>query len=286
VGDQSVADQVRAQLESSAGSGGTFDVRAYASPATAEEAIRDREIYAALVPASSGAAELLVASAASPAVAQLLQAAAVPLGATLTDLVPAPADDPRGAGLTGGSLPMTLCGIAIGSAAALLLRRRVRHQLAAVAIASAGVGAVGVAMIHGWLGSLEGNVWAELGVLTLGIGAIATLALGVFAWFGRIGLILLDLTLVVVGNPLSGANAAPELLPLGDLGRVLPLGAAIDALRGVSGFDGAGSEEPLLWLTGWIVLGAGLALAGGSVTRADSHRTRAERAMDGAVAAG
>src|SRR5919107_4245809 len=50
--------------------GDGLDVRTYADAAAARAAIREREVYGALVPAEG---RVLVASAASPAVAQMLR---------------------------------------------------------------------------------------------------------------------------------------------------------------------------------------------------------------------
>ena len=64
---------------------GAFDVHRYPSEAEAREAIEDREIYGAFVATPRGA-EVLTASAASPAVAQLLEHAAEDAGADTSDV--------------------------------------------------------------------------------------------------------------------------------------------------------------------------------------------------------
>ncbi|MBA3308725.1 MAG: hypothetical protein H0U28_01515, partial [Nocardioidaceae bacterium] len=87
-----------------------FDVTAAASRKAAVAAIEDRDVYGAIVIGET-ASELLTAPAASPVVAQLLVelsaqlAAAAPAGTpppVVTEVVPLPADDPRGAGLAAG----------------------------------------------------------------------------------------------------------------------------------------------------------------------------------------
>jgi len=69
--------------------------------------------------------------------------------------------------------------------------------------------------------------------------------------------------MVLLGNPLSGAASAPELLPQpwGAIGQVLPPGAGVTLLRSTSFFDGAAATGPLWILLGWFVAGCALILA-------------------------
>ncbi|MEU8530565.1 ABC transporter permease, partial [Streptomyces sp. NPDC048629] len=97
---------------------GAFDVHRYPDAAAARKAIEDRIVYGAAVVTPQGP-ELLTATAGSPAVAQLLREAVtaqLPAGAQpkVTDVVPAPAADPRG-GAFASSL-LLLAGFSIGSA--------------------------------------------------------------------------------------------------------------------------------------------------------------------------
>ena len=268
--------------------GGALDVSPAADVDTARDLVLDREVYGAFVLEQDGPGRLLVASAASPAVASLLTDVATRAGVDdVVDVAPTPPDDPRGAGLAGGALPFTVAGIVAGTLMALLVRGR-RQQLLGVAAASVLAGVAAVAILHGWLGSLAGNPVAEAGTVALGVVAIATLLLGAHAVAGRAGLVVVDLLLVLVGNPLSGATAAPELLPAGlsAVGHRMPLGATVDALRGVSGFDGAASGTPLLVLTGWIALGLVLlALRRTPTPDPEADDVRPHRAREVVVAA-
>jgi hypothetical protein len=87
-----------------------FDISHLDGEAAAVEAIDDRDIYGAILVDARGS-EVLTASAASPTVAQLLGQIAANLPTAdgsrvpVTDVVPLPADDPRGAGLAAGALP-------------------------------------------------------------------------------------------------------------------------------------------------------------------------------------
>src|SRR3712207_2830931 len=99
------SSQASAQLEPSHPV--SFDARHYASPAAAEQAIRDRDVYGALVP---GSREVMVASAASPVIAQALQQQA-PAGTRVRDLVAIDRDDPRGATLNALFLPLIIASL-------------------------------------------------------------------------------------------------------------------------------------------------------------------------------
>jgi hypothetical protein len=86
---------------------------------------------------------------------------------------------------------------------------------------------------------------------------------------GRPGLGLGVAVVVVLGNPLSAAAAAPDLLPAGwaGLGQLLPPGAVVAALRAVSGFGGTGAAGPLAVLAAWAVGGLLLLGLGVGLTR-------------------
>lgn len=259
VGPPPAVEQVRTVLESA--QPGAFDVTAAVDAAQARQLVLDREVSGALV-LGPGGPSVVVATQAGPAVAQLLtQVAQGATGATVPveDVAPPPADDPRGAGLAAGALPLSITGAVAGAVLALRVRGPGRRAAGAVVLALlAGPTAVGV--LHGWLGALGGDWLAESAVVSLGIAAITLGVLGVAAVAGRAGLVLAELTVIALGNPLSAAAGAPALLPDGwrELGQALPPGAVVAALRSVSGFDGTGAAGPLtvlvLWVTGGLLL--------------------------------
>lgn len=200
---------------------------------------------------------MLTAPAGSPAVAQLLGgvAADAPGGpATVTEVVPLPAADPRGAVFASGSLPLVLGGIATGAIGVLLVRRRVTLVAVVTGVALAAA-AVTTVVLQGWLDVLRGDWWANAGVIALGLAATALAIAGLGRALGRAGLALGVLTVLLLGNPLSGVTSAPELLPggWGSLGQLLPPGAVTQALRSTAYFDGAGAGGPLLVLAGWLL---------------------------------
>lgn len=259
VGPPPAVEQVRTALESA--QPGAFDVTAAVDAAQARQLVFDRVVSGALV-LGPGGPSVVVATQAGPAVAQLLtQVAQGATGATVPveDVAPPPADDPRGAGPAAGALPLSITGAVAGAVLALRVRGPGRRAAGAVVLALlAGPTAVGV--LHGWLGALGGAWLAESAVVSLGIAAITLGVLGVAAVAGRAGLVLADLTVIALGNPLSAAAGAPALLPDGwrELGQALPPGAIVAALRSVSGFDGTGAAGPLtvlvLWVTGGLLL--------------------------------
>jgi hypothetical protein len=99
---------------------GAFAITEVADTAAAEQLIRDRQVYDA-IDVSIGTPQVIIASAASAAVAQTLQNVATALSqaqaqgtrtaAAVRDLAPLPADDPRGAGLAAGALPLVMGGL-------------------------------------------------------------------------------------------------------------------------------------------------------------------------------
>ncbi|WP_318206573.1 ABC transporter permease [Streptomyces sp. SJL17-1] len=246
---------------------GAFEVHRYEDGAAARAAIEDRHVYGAVV-VSPGGTELLTASAASPVVAGLLRdalTAQAPEGTKIpvTDVVAAPAGDPRGAVLASSLLPLALAGAAAGAVTTLLGLRGGRAAGALVG-AAALAGAVGAALAPSWLGALGGNWWAEAGVLGLTVLAIGSTFAGLAALVGKPGLGLGALLMILLGNPFSGVSSAPELLPsaVGTLGQWLPPGAAGSALRSVSSFDGAAAGGPLLVLALWAAAGLTATLIG------------------------
>jgi hypothetical protein len=234
-------------------------------------AIEDRDAAGGFALGPEGV-EVLTASAGSPAVAQLLTELAGHLSAanpdagpvTTTDVVPLPADDPRGLAFNSGALPLVLGGLATGVLAALLLRSRRSGLAAILGIAGAG-GLAMAAVLQGWLGALEGSYLANAGVIALGIAAIGLPVLGLHRLLGRAGIPLAAAVFLLLGNPLSGVTSSPYLLPDGwsTLGQLLPPGAVGTALRSTSFFDGAGAGVSLLVLTGWALVGAVLLLLPG-----------------------
>ncbi|WP_399882407.1 ABC transporter permease [Streptomyces sp. BBFR51] len=250
---------------------GAFDIHRYADEAAARHAVEDRTVYGAVV-TGDGGPRLLTASAASPAVAQMLreamaeQASAGGTPVQVVDVVPAPTADPRGAALSASVLPLALAGMAAGAVVTVLGLRGVRAAGALVgAAAAAGLVAAGIA--HSWLGVVTGDWWTVAGVFGLSTLAVAAGVAGLGALLGRPGLAAGAVLMTLLGNPFSGASSAPEMLPrpAGAIGQWLPPGAGASLLRSVSFFDGAAATGPALTLAWWAVLGLGAVLLGGAL---------------------
>jgi len=265
---------------------GAFDIHRYADEAAAREAIEDRTVYGAVVVTPRGP-ELLTASAASPAVAQLLQQAVTQQAAAegsqvkTVDVVPAPESDPRGAGLTSSVLPLALAGMAAGAAVTLLGLRGVRAVGALVGVATL-IGLVAASIAHSWLGVLTGDWWAEAGVFALTTLAVSGAVAGLAALVGTAGIGITAATIMLIGNPFSGAASAPQMLPepVGAIGQWLPPGAGTTLLRSVSFFDGSATIGPALTLTWWAALGLGAVLLGSALkARATSTEQAPERVL-------
>ncbi|MET7419368.1 hypothetical protein [Dactylosporangium sp. NPDC005555] len=261
-GPPAATAQVAQQLQ--AKRPGAFDVTVVDGTAAAEKLILDRDVYGA-IDVSSGRPQLIIATAASPAVAQALQQVAQALGGAepavpVRDLVPLPADDQRGAGLAAGALPLVLGGIAAAGILTTLVIGVARRIAGALAFSVTGALSL-TAILQFWLGSIEGSYWLNAGAVALGIAATALTILGLESLLGAAGLGLGAASMMLLGNPLSGLSSAPEMLPSGwgTLGQYLPPGAAGSLLRSTAFFDGHAAAPHVWVLAGWVALGLVLA---------------------------
>ncbi|GAB6897051.1 hypothetical protein [Kineosporia succinea] len=280
-GPAAAVEQVSAALEQK--SPGAFDVVPLADTAAAEHAIGEREVYGA-IDVSSGSPQVITATAAGPVVAQALQSLGQALAAAqnqttgeapaaasttasttaaIRDLAPLPADDPRGAGLAAGSLPLVLGGML----AAVLLSNRVRgagRRLTGALAYSITGGLAMAAILQFWLGSLEGSYWANAGAIALSVAATSFVILGLESLLGTAGFAIGAVTMMLLGNPFSGTTSAPEMLPgwSGEFGQFLPPGAAGWLLRSTAFFDGHGATHSIIVLVVWLAAGAVLTAIG------------------------
>lgn len=245
---------------------GAFKFVEYKDLAAAKAAITHREVYGALV--LTDKPQMLIATGASPAMAQLLTSVSVQLGAQITaangvsaisfaieDLAPLGTKDPRGLGLAAGSLPLIIAGIVVGIFGAMRLRRKSQKFLVAGLAGTVAAFAI-VAILNLWLGSLQGNYFLEVLVVALGIAAVSLTVMGASALLGRAGQLGVIALFFILGNPLGGVSLPQELYPsgLGQFGQYLPLGAEVNLLRRISYFPEAST------VTQWATLGAWLAV--------------------------
>ncbi|MEO3784907.1 hypothetical protein ABGB12_16325 [Actinocorallia sp. B10E7] len=239
---------------------GAFELRTLPDEAAARAAIEDRSVYGAIVLTPEGR-KVLVASGASPAVAQALsqQAAAQNPGAagiSVEDVVAADPDDPRGTGFAAMILPLVMSGIA-ASALLTLLAPTARARLQGVAVFAVAGGLLTPVVSQVWLSLTPGTYLEVAAVSALASLSVAAPITGLASLIGPPGIGVGALVLLLLGNPLSGAATGPELLPQpwGALGQLLPPGAAASLLRSVAFFDGATALVPFLVLLAWSLLG-------------------------------
>jgi hypothetical protein len=265
---------------------GAYRIHAYPSLGAARTAILDRTIYGAFRPLPSPL--LLVASAASPAVAGLLEhTAAIATRAqgqalVVRDLVPLPSSDSRGATAFSTVLSLIIAGI-MGSAVIYLFdRHRSQPERLATAVALAvAVGLVAALVTNVVVGAFPGHFLPVWGVATLFYLALAVPIAAFQVLVGAGGVAVGAVMFLVIGNPASGGNSAPELLPgfWRDLSQLLPPGAATTAIRDVVYFHGHGMTQALLVLCLWAVVGAAVAIT------VNTLRTRAHAAAASSEAA-
>lgn len=268
-GPQQAADALATRLQ--AARPGAFEVSTVADAAAADQKLRDRDAYGAFVVGPNGVS-VRVASAASPAVSTALSQLGASLGpagtpVTVVDVVPTGADDPRGAGFAGAFLPLILTSIAAGAAIALLLAT-LAGRLAALVGYALGAGLLAAALMQ-WTGVLGGSYLAVASAVALFTGAIAATVAGLAAVAGRAGIASGALLVFVIGNPLSGLAAAPELLPQpwGQIGQFVPPGAGATLLRSAGFFDWAGAGLSVFVLSTYVVLGLALVAVGSARRR-------------------
>jgi hypothetical protein len=264
-GPQAASGQVADVLEQHAP--GAFALTYYPGEAALRDAIRNRDVYGGISFGQDGRA-LLIATGGSPTVAQLLtqvgngiaQQAGVPL--RTEDLAPTTADDPRGAGLAASALPITIAGLLPAIALVLVLKHEVWTRLVTAVVFAAVSGWTIAALLRYVFGSIDQNFWGVTAGLTLGVLAAGLMMLGLGSLFGRVGLAVGALLALLVGNPLSGLNSAPEMLPSGwgELGQWLPQGANATLLRSTAFFSGAGATIAIGVLTCWTIVGAVLVI--------------------------
>lgn len=264
-GPQAATSQIAERLEQQAP--GAFSVTYYPGENALREAILHRNVYGGIAFGPQGPT-LLTATGGSPAVAQLLtqigNGVAAHSGMPLhtEDLAPPTTQDPRGTGLAASALPITLAGILPAAALVLALRREVWTRLTAAIAFSALAGITVAALLRYVFGSIDSNLWGVAAGLTLGIAAAGLLMLGLGSLFGKVGLAVGAALALLLGNPLSGLTAAPEMLPAGwgQLGQLLPQGATATLLRSTAYFNGAGADTAIIVLSCWVIVGLALVI--------------------------
>lgn len=265
---------------------GAFAVREVTDETAARAALTNRDAYGAVVVTDQGP-HMLVASAASPAVATLLTevgshlAAGNSAGATgatgvakvpevteVTDVVPASTADPHGAAFTSMVLPLVMSSL-IGGVLLTIKLPNLRERALGTILFALG-GGTSVALIAGHaLGFLPGSflllaVSIAAPVFTISVFSTATASL-----IGRFGFAVAGTIMMLLSNPLSAASSAPEMLPTpwGRIGQDLPAGAAGTLIRTTAFFHGHGGTHAEIVLGAWTAAAVLMLVAAGLRTR-------------------
>ena len=257
-GPEPAVTQLQASLDEK--SPGALDVTVYRE-GDVTRAIEDRDAVGGISLTEQGA-EILTASAAGTPYPAVLRGlgdglTAEGLTVTYTDVVPLTRDDPMGAGVAALALPLAIGGTISAALLSVLLRRRRTLRVAGSLVFSAVTGLATIAILQYWLGAVDGTYWGTAAGVALGIAAISLTVLGLESLLGYAGIALGALTMVFVANPLSGMATGPAWLPQpwGDIGQLLPIGAAGTVIRSAAFFGGAGSQQAVVVLGVWIALG-------------------------------
>jgi hypothetical protein len=247
--------------------GESFDVRRLRGVGEARAAIRDREVYAALI-LGGAKPRLLTAPAGGPAAAMVVglrlpPAAGVTRQPALEQIRPLVGEDPDGQALNLMILPLLIFGIVVPILLTTLAPGLpVRSRLAALALFAALAGCGATAVVNVGLSALPGPFLALAGFATLMVFAVSSVTMAAIALLGPAGALVGIVGFLIVGNVASGAAVPNELLPgfWRTVGPWLPPGAGASALRGTAYFDAAAVRQPTLVLGGFALVGAAVDL--------------------------
>ncbi|WP_348790012.1 ABC transporter permease [Leifsonia sp. NPDC080035] len=251
--------------------GTTFVVHRYETESDAEAAIREQIVYGALVEQPDGTARLYVSSASGASVARLLQSDAPRLAesiarpVTVIDAHPLAPKDPNGLVL----FYMSLAAVIIGFVGAI----QTRVNAAKLTLAGELFWDVVRSVLGGF--AIAFTVGPLLGILPLpflpvwGVLALTMLIAGATYSFWRVligarwAMLPTWIVFVLISNPSSGGAVAPELLPpfYQFMGRWLPTGATVRAVRDLTYFPDDLHAEPYIVLAVWLVASLGLFIA-------------------------
>ncbi|MGW1912975.1 hypothetical protein ACWCQS_20135 [Streptomyces sp. NPDC002076] len=250
--------------------GDSIDVRRADSPDEARDAVRHRDVVAALgAEHHDKALKLDVASAnglsTTTAVTKLVTAYGNGAGqrVTVSDVVPLTRYDARGMAGFYVSFGVTLSGFVLAqNVVGLSSLLHLRHRFTLMAVFSAASGLVAAAIAGPLLGSIPAPFLPLAFVLALLAAAAAFTTKLLATYLGPMGIPVATLLLLTVGNSTSGATVGSDLMPGGarTLSALLPPGAAVRGVADLSYFQGSHVLAPLATLTLWAA-GAALLLA-------------------------
>jgi hypothetical protein len=273
------AEQAMTRLDRLPGS--PLDPRALPDESTARSQITNRDIDGALIINPTGTDTLLVASGGGRALSTTLTTLVTTLERSekrtfrTVDVIPSATHDPNGLSsfylvvgwCVGGYLGAAALAISAGAKPSNPQRAAIR--LAVMALVAL-LGGLGGALITGpILDALPGSTAALWGLGTLIIFAVGAATLALQGIFGTIGIGLVILLVVILGNPSAGGALPPPLLPpfWKAIGPALPPGAGTWATRSIAYFENNAMTVPLLVLAAWAVVGAAITVAASATRR-------------------
>jgi hypothetical protein len=242
---------------------GAFDITSVPDQQAARDAVLHRDAIGAYDP-GAGHPRLFVAKAAGAPLETVLQQAFSPVAAqssaqlTIVDLAPIAQGDATGTGLF---YLVMVCDV-VGYVLVMMLLQAVALQGVRKLLTITGFGAVASTVVFVFgatLNVIPVNL-AILPVLFLLSQAVA------FTTFGLAPLVKQYIPGVAMGLfvllsiPSSGGAIPWQMVPgfIRVLHPVMPLGQAIDAVRGILYFHGHGVAGPVLCLVGWLAVGVAL----------------------------
>lgn len=239
-----------------------------ASPAvtqvmTAVQGVLQKQVTAGIQQAAQAGAQAAAAKGASAE--QVLQAlGSVPnVTVKLTDVVPLASTDSRGTGMAAAAFPLALGGM-IGGVLISLLITGVWRRLTATAVYAVAAGLIVVSVLQPWFGILQGSFVGNVGAMALAVFATASFIVGMSSLIGPAGIAVGAVVTILIGNPLASATQPTQFMPgaWGAVGQWFVPGSAATLLRDLSYFPSASIAFPLLVLAGWSVLGIVLQVSG------------------------
>ena len=280
-GPEHTISKVTAALDEQAP--GTFDVTTYATEQEGAEAITDREAIGGIAVGAKGVT-VQTATGAGTAYTQVLKGVGAGLEesgqeVTYVELAPTTTDDPQAVGVSTLGLPLVFGGMATAALLLLVYKGSTLMRVVGATAIALLAGFVATAILQLGFGALDGDYWLTSLSISAGILAISATVLGLGTLLGAPGIGIGAVTMLFVANPLSGLANGPQWLPgvWGEVGQLLPVGAAGSLVRSVAYFDGGGAMPHLVVLAVWIVVGVGLAGLGVARQGQDAHVAAAER---------
>ena len=265
-GPPQVTGQITGALEARAP--GSFETTTYEQADQARQAVKERQAVGAIAVGAKGVTVVTASGAGTPYV-QLLKGIGTGLEATgqhvnYEDAAPMTSKDPTGVTIASLALPLALGGNVSAVLLITLLKKSPRLRMLGAVLMSLTSGLAITALLQFGFHTIDGGFWMTAGALSLGIAAISLTIIGAKDLFGYAGLGLAGFLLLFISNPLSGIATGPQWLPApwGEIGQLMPIGAAGTAMRSAVFFNGAGASQAVIVLTCWALAGLAMSVLG------------------------